>query len=182
MKNRIGRWTIFAAFFALITSVFFSPLPALAAATPQPPVLQDVNGVVPSEFAPNLDFLGALPYYIESSTNSDQPILHWTGSGIVYDVVHTSGTVGDYCLFLDSNTVSSITVNTNGKAITPSVLTSANNSTGCTGQGVCGSWIPKYPKRVTNGLVGIKHGSNNSRCIVWARKDSDNAAAPPITQ
>lgn len=151
-----------------------------AAALPQPPVLQDAKGRVSQNYAPNLDFIGADIYYVEASTPTDTPVLLGAGAGTLYGVEHTSGTAGDFCMFFDASSASGILTSTKGKALTPAVLTSANNSTACTDPNVCGSWAPKYPRRFTAGLVGIKRGTSNSNCLAAARFDADNSAAPLV--
>ena len=129
-------------------------------------VPKDGNGI---RFT-NVDFIGATVYRVESSTPTHTPILLVSGSGFVYSVTTSSGVATDYCVGMDSASINGITMETQGKAITPAVW-SANSATGCTSNGSCGMWTPAAPVRFENGLVGIKVGTN-ADCLFVVRKDT----------
>jgi len=125
------------------------------------PMLSDASNNTNATQAQNRNFTGAVTYRIETSTPSGTPIQLVTGAGLLLSVEASSGTSLGYCLGFDSASVSGITNATQGKAITPQVLTSLTPNTA--GQGsTIGSWAPASgaPAYFANGLVGISNGAN----------------------
>jgi hypothetical protein len=159
---------------------------AFATTLPQPPVFQDANGLAPSAFALNAEFLGNSGICrIESSTPTLVAVScpGTTGqSGIVYEVTNSSGTAGDSVAVLDvalaslpANSVVGFDVN--GLKIAPNVLSAGGSATGCTTQAVCEDWRPMRPSRFTNGLGGQRKGTSNA--LLFYRLDSHDAVTPP---
>lgn len=117
----------------------------------------------------NASLLGCEPFRIE---NSSVPVLVAAGSGMLYELVASSGVsaqsytmafdtaaaytngVGVYSLFLSSNTAS----NPKGYAITPKVFT--NSGFGAAGTAGLG-YFPVVPKRFESGLVVAASDTGN---------------------
>lgn len=143
-----------------------------SASTASAPLNSQGSNANPNPF-PGLTYYGGSIFRVESSTPTDTAVLLISGSGHLFGISHSSGTTGDQCIVMDSATASGITLGTQGKALSPAVLTSANGSTTCTAQQVCGQWSAQGgDTRFTNGLVAIKHGSSNSNCLISAVSDT----------
>lgn len=152
--------------------VFLCAVAAHADATPPQPYDSKPNAN-PAPYVGSMAFYGSDLYYVGASTSADVAILLFSGSGQFYGMVCSSGTAGDYLIPFDSASASGVTVATQGKALGPALLTSANGSTSCTAQQVCGQFTPAPGNaRIHNGLVAVKHGTGNPNCIIYALKDS----------
>lgn len=167
----------------ILSAVFSLAFVAKSQASSGAPVQPDrsARGLVNTAFAPNLDFYGSLPYYVESSTPGATPVLLVAGSGYLYGVYCSSGASGDFGKALDSATASGITTATQGKSLTPAVLSSVNGVTTCTAGQVCGQFTPARPVRFVNGLVFVKQitsgAAGGEDCVAYALSDAEIIAA-----
>lgn len=95
-------------------------------------------------------------YRIEVSTPTDTPILMVTGPGTLFQVDCSSGATTSWSLGFDSASISGITINTAGKAITPQVFSSGQTAASVPNSG----WktVAEAPAQFLNGLVVITHG------------------------
>lgn len=156
----------------LVTALLFGSI--AKSAIPMQPYDDSIPHANPSPFTSNLTFYGADTYYVEASTPTDTPILFVTGSGYYYGTECSSGTIGDLGIAFDAASVAGITVNTQGKALTPFVYSAApfasNVSTTVATVAVTfipgsiyGTYTPPSgSKRFVNGVVGLKHGASGT--------------------
>lgn len=162
---------------SLIALLFLAaPLVRAQVTVPAAPQ-QAVTGSNPIPFDGNLNYYGASQYYVESSTPANTPVVLFTGKGFFYGVDCSSGTSGDFFIAMDTTAATNVTAALVGHALTPPVLSSVNGVTTCTAQGTCGVYRPAQPKRVVNGLIGIKSsttGNNGgtTNCQISALSDA----------
>ncbi len=113
-------------------------------------------------------------YRVETSTPTATPVLLGTGSGILFGISCTSGTVGDYGLAFDSATSAGLTVGTQGKALSPQVASPGYGNATLS----FGTWVPAGGSaRFTNGLAFIKSNASLMSCLVNAIFDSQTSGS-----
>lgn len=157
--------------------------PAFAQTAAVGPILQAQNGARVGPFlAPDLTWIGAPVFRIETSTPADQAVLLLAGQGLLYSIRCTSGSTGAYGMAFDSATTSGITVGTLGKAIGGPAFSSGQIQVSASAQTVnlasAGYFdFTTHPVPFTNGLVGIVHGSVLN-CLFQARLTSGNNPGP----
>ena len=167
-------------------TLMFAVLTCLAgvasATTPAAPTTSIPNGDTTPQTNPY--FYGANTLYLELNVASNTAVQLASGSGFLYGVEDSSGTLGDYCQFFDSATTAGITVGTLAHAVTPQVFTGVEASSSSAniyfGTGIAGKYEPAgLARRFKNGLVGIKAGpDSNNNCYVSVLLDSVIQAAP----
>lgn len=147
---------------ALVLAVLVAPMFSHAAANPSAPFVAGGN----------LTYYGATAYHVDSSTPTATPVSLFTGSGYLFSIACSSGASGDFGVAFDSATGSGLTTATQGKAVSPHVLASADGVTTCTAK-VCGFWDPNFGSvRIVNGLAFTKSGTYPS-CVIYALSDAE---------